>query len=175
MFAGALLVALFVTGCGGGDSESNVAATATDTIRHSGPTVAVLQPVGEMRAAGTARYSVNSDGSRSISLNIHGLEPAAWNRQYVVWQKHSRNDMVILATWPVGADRRLVESWEPNSASQRFLEDGSRTKLLITRIELNDRLTEPGAARNSYEHVVIGKPVLEGQFEGALVGAREGE
>lgn len=170
-FLAALLLVPLLIGCGGdSDSESNVAATATTTIRETGPTVAVLRPVGDVQATGTARYVKKPDGFPLIKLRAHGLEPASGDRQYIIWQKRSRNDMVMMATWYVGDDRRLVEDMEPNVSFLQYLERGLRTKLLITKINNNDRLYEPGASENSYKHNVIGTPVLEGQFEGALVG-----
>jgi hypothetical protein len=173
---GTLVFALLLTGCGSGsDSDSNVAVTASSSTRETGPTVAALRPVGDSQATGTARYSKGPDGSPSIRLRADGLAPTSGAQQYVVWQKHSRDDMVLLATWPVGADGKLVEAWEPSSASLGYLEGGLRTKLLITKVEDNAQLSAPGAAENSYVHHFIGRPVLEGQFEGALVGSTEGE
>jgi hypothetical protein len=172
----ALAAALLLIGCGGdSDSDSNVAATAESTIRETGPTVAVLRPVGNSEATGTAHYSKKADGFPLIRLRAHGLEPVSGDRQYIVWQKRSRNDMVMMATWYVGKDGRLVEDMEPNISFLQYLERGLRTKLMISRINNNDRLYEPGASRNSYEHNVIGTPVLEGQFEGALVGTPKPE
>lgn len=177
LIALALGIALPASGCGGG-SGSNVAATSaanttTQAIRHSGPTVAVLHPVGDVKASGTARYRKGPDGSPLLELRARGLEPVSGDRQYVVWQKHSRNDMVLLATWVVGKDGRLVETWSPSFASLQYLELGLRTKLLITKVELNDRLYEPSTSDNSYKHSFIGHPVLEGDFTGALVGSKE--
>jgi hypothetical protein len=137
----------------------------------SGTVTAVLHPVGDnSEATGDFEYTARLDETRLIKLQATGLEPASGDRQYAVWQKASRGDMVLLSTWHVGADGRLVESWEPNSASQRFLEDGSRTKLLITKVGDTTRLSE---ATNSYEHIYIGTPVLEGTITGPLVGFKE--
>jgi hypothetical protein len=130
--------------------------------------------MGDVEASGTARYLKTKDGLPLLKLRAEGLEPASGDRQYVVWQKHSRDDMYMLATWTVGKDGRLVETWSPNFASLQYLERGLRTKLLITKVELNDRLYEPAASDNSYKHSFIGRPVLEGDFTGALVGAEEG-
>lgn len=137
--------------------------------------MAVLHPVGDIEATGTARYLKEPDGSPLMRLRVQGLEPVSGDRQYVVWQKHSRDDMYLLATWTVGKDGRLVETWSPNFASLQYLERGLRTKLLITKVELNDRLYEPPASDDSYKHTYIGRPVLEGSFTGALVGSEEGE
>ncbi|HEX6781395.1 MAG TPA: hypothetical protein VF125_05125 [Solirubrobacterales bacterium] len=171
-----------MTGCGGGDdSGSNVAATSepettTETIRKTGPTVAVLHPVGEYAdAKGTARYSKKPNGVPLLKLRAEGLEPTSGRQQYVVWQTHSRDDMYTLATWVVGKDGRMIETWEPNFASLQYLELGLRTKLVITRVENYARLYEPAPTDDSYKHNFIGKPVLEGQFEGAIVGALEEE
>jgi hypothetical protein len=187
LLLGALAIAALGAGCGGGDSssaaatgEATVAATSGDpnvkTTKKgfgTGTVEAALHPVGEnAEASGWFQYTVELDESRLIKLQAAGLDPASGDRQYAVWQKDSRRDMVLLATWHVGADGRLDESWEPNSASQRFLEDGSRTKLLITKVGDNARLSE---ARNSYDHVYIGIPVLEGSIAGPLVGLKEGE
>lgn len=137
----------------------------------TGTVEAALHPVGDNSdASGHFEYTARLDETRLIKLRASGLEPAAGDRQYAVWQKASRGDMVLLSTWHVGADGRLVESWEPNSASQRFLEDGSRTKLLITKVGDTTRLSE---ATNSYEHIYIGTPVLEGDITGPLVGFKE--
>lgn len=175
MAACALVIAAFA-GCGGGsDGATTVAETVdqetTTPARTSGPTEAVLHPLGGSKATGRARYLKKADGTPFIRIRAQGLEPVSGDRQYIVWQKRSRDDMVMLATWYVGKDRRLDESWEPSSASLAYLEDGLRTKLLVTKIEVNDRLYEPGASKNSYVHYVIGHPVLEGNFTGALVGA----
>lgn len=171
------LVVAALTGCGGGssDSDTTVAETVNQETaiiaRTSGPTEAVLHPLGGGKATGRARYMKKADGTPFIEIRARGLEPVSGDRQYIVWQKRSRDDMVMLATWYVGKDRRLDESWEPSSASLGYLEDGLRTKLLITKIEVNDRLYEPGASKNSYVHYIIGHPVLEGDFTGSLVGA----
>ncbi|HET9198304.1 MAG TPA: hypothetical protein VFN92_08640 [Solirubrobacterales bacterium] len=137
--------------------------------------MAVLHPLGNVKASGTARYLKRPDGTPLIKLRVEGLEPVSGDRQYVVWQKRSRNDMILLATWFVGEDRRLNETWSPNFASLQYLELGLRTKLLITKVEFNDRLYERPATDNSYIHSFIGRPVLEGDFEGALVGVSEDE
>jgi hypothetical protein len=185
LLVSAVGIAALGAGCGGGDSSSDAptregtaAAIAADpnvkTTKKgfgTGTVEAVLHPVGESaEATGQFQYTVEFDESRLIELQAAGLEPASGDRQYAVWQKDSRRDMVLLATWHVGADGRLHESWEPNSASQRFLEDGSRTKLLITKVGDSARLSE---ARNSYDHIYIGIPVLEGDITGPLVGLKE--
>jgi hypothetical protein len=176
----AVLMLAIAPGCGSGSSDDDASAadeagqTAPTPKRTTGPTEAILRPVGEMKAKGHALYIKKPDGTPFIVLRGQGLKPASGDHQYIVWQKHSRDDMVLLATWVVGKNQRLSEEWAPSSASLAYLEDGLRTKLLITRIELNDRLYEAGASENSYVHHVIGRPVLEGQFEGALVGATEG-
>lgn len=191
LLVSALAIAAFGAGCGDGDSnsgpdvaattgEAKVAATTDETNVKttkkgfgSGTVEAALRPVGDNdQAAGRFQYTARLDESRLIKLRATGLDPASGDRQYAVWQKGSRRDMVLLSTWHVGADGRLVESWEPNSASQRFLEDGSRTKLLITKVGDVARLSE---ARNSYDHIYIGNPVLEGAITGPLVGFKEGE
>jgi hypothetical protein len=190
LLVGALAIAVFGAGCGGGDSSSDPTAAANDEAQveatsdatdvkitkkgfGSGTVTAVLRPVDDgSEAAGRFQYTTKLNESRLIKLRATGLDPASGNRQYAVWQKGSRRDMVLLATWHVGADGRLKESWEPNSASQRFLEDGSRTTLLITKVGDIARLSE---ARNSYDHIYIGNPVLEGAITGPLVGFKEGE
>lgn len=163
-----LLLAL-ASGCGGGSTTT----TTTAPKRTTGPTVAVLQPVDGSEASGRALYSKRPDGTPSIRMRLEGLEPVSGSARYVVWQKHSRDDMVLLAAWPVGEDQRLSKVWQPSFASLAYLEGGLRTKLLITRIGNLARIFS--ASENSYVHDVIGQPVLEGDFEGALVGAPEGE
>jgi hypothetical protein len=175
-----VLALALAVGCGGGSSsgDTNAADTAAQTTttavkRTTGPTVAVLQPLDGSEASGRAVYATKTDGSPSIKLRVQGLEPASPPARYIVWQKHSREDMVLLAAWPVGDDGRLSKDWTPSLASLAYLEGGVRTKLLITRIDKLSRMF--AGSQNSYVHDVIGTPVLEGQFEGALVGAEEGE
>lgn len=159
-------------GCGADEgSDSSTTSAATVMPIAAGTAQAVLRPVGGATARGGADYVKKPDETRLIRLHATGFEPASGQQQYAVWQKHSRDDMVLLATWRVGDNGRLVETWEPNSASLRFLEDGTRTKLLITRVGDISRLSE---AKDSYDHIYIGEPVLEGTFTGSLVGARLG-
>jgi hypothetical protein len=168
LMGGFLLCLVIVAGCGGAGTDTNAAATnqgaavkRTKKGFGSGVVEATLHPVGKMpEAKGKFQYIARLNETRLINLRVTGLDPVSGERQYAVWQKGSRWDMVLLATWHVGHD-----------ASQRFLEDGSRTTLLITKVGDHARLEE---ARNSYEHIYIGIPVLEGKITGPLIGINEG-
>jgi hypothetical protein len=153
LLACALAIALAV-GCGDGSPDgdttvTHTAAQATTTAarRTTGPTVAVLQPLGESEASGRAVYTKKPDGSPFVKLRVHGLEPVSAPSRYIVWQKHSRDDMVLLAAWPVGDDGRLSKDWAPSLASLFYLKDGVRTKLLITKIDKLSRMF--GGSENS--------------------------
>lgn len=170
-----LAVPALILGCGSGTPSSTNAAATTSPAksRETGPTEAVLHPVGASQASGRVVYVKKSPGEPLLKIRAEGLEPVAGERQYVIWQMASRHHMLSFATYYVGKDGRLSENLEPNPESLAFLEEGSTTQFLITKIDNDDALREAmWEAPNYLDPPFIGKRILQGTFTGPLVGAQ---
>jgi len=177
---GALVAALVMAGCGGSDSEEaggstdTVAATeAAETTKQpeSGPTEADLEPVGDNTASGTARYKIKPNSTPVLQLRLKGLDPVSGNSQYSIWMVGSRHDMVTIATYYVGKSGRLSQDLR-NVESFVFVEDGSKTQILITKVNDANRLREAmSESSDPWDPPLIGEPVLRGDFTGAFVGS----
>lgn len=135
----------------------------------SGPTEAVLKPAGDQSATGTARYSLNPTRIPALKVQIEGLTPTAGSQRYGVWMYGDRHDMVMLGAFEVKGDGKLVRGFE-TPESYMFVEEGSKTELLITMIDDIDEVGE-GIAEggNPWDPPTIGQPVLQGKFEGPFV------
>jgi hypothetical protein len=182
-----LALALLPSGCGGGDSSSTVAAETTEAAEpqnsgsaeatSSGPTKAVLQPVGDTKATGTILYRKKVNGYPLLKIRVQGLEPTLGEEKYVLWQMSSRDDMVPLATYVVGDSGKLNEDLQAGFESIAFLEDGSRTEMAITKVEDDDDWREGlGAGGDGmYDPAVPGKFILRAPLTGSLVGSPASE
>jgi hypothetical protein len=174
------LLAAFAAGCGGGGSDSG--ASTADTVaqdppattpqRTSGPTRAVLQPVDDSTASGTVSFTKKPDGTPLIKVRLEGLDPIAGEEQYVIWQLGSRHDMLPVASYYAGKDGRVTEEIESSYEPFQFLEDGSKTEILVTYVAQDDdwRNGLSGGSQGSWDPLVVGKHLLEGPITGSLVG-----
>jgi len=171
----ALLLVILATGCGGSGSSDPAAAAAAAQSIESGPTEAALHPVGDGEAQGRIVYVKKPPRGGLLKIRLKGLEPISGEKQYVVWLMSARDDMVCLATYYVGRDEKLFANLEPNPIHLRTLEDGSKTQVLITKVNSDDRLREAiDEAPDAYNPTLIGDPLLRGVMSGPLVDATEG-
>lgn len=170
------IMAAQTAGCGGsassdGTDGSGWTAATTAPQRTSGPTRAALEPVDGNSATGTARFLIPPKSTPLLQIEAHGLEPASGESRYAIWIVGDRHDMVSLAAFQVGADGRLLRKIG-NVESHAFVEDGTKTELLVTRVENVDQLNKSIAeSTDPWDPPQIGEPVLHGSFEGALVGS----
>jgi len=180
--AGALVCAALVSGCGGSTStdESPGTAEATEAAEtrrkvHPGETEALLEPAGESSARGTARYQTRPDNTPVLHVEASGLEPVSGASRYAIWMYGDRHDMVNLAAFQVDEDGRLSRQLE-TPESYAFVEDGSKTELLVTKVDNIDKIGE-GIAESGdpWDPPIIGETVLEGTFEGPFVGSAKGQ
>lgn len=170
------IAAMLAAGCGGSagsaSSDGNGTTEATTApVRKTGPTRAALASVDGSAATGTARFLVRPQDTPVLQIEAEGLEPTHGASRYVIWIAGDRHDMVSEAAFPVGADGRLSRKID-NGESQSFVEDGTKTELLITKVgkigSLDQSLSQ---SSDPWDPPQIGKPVLSGNFEGALVGS----
>jgi hypothetical protein len=180
--ATALILAAFVCGCGGSSSNdaSATAGGATEAVEtrrqvHPGETEALLEPVGESSAQGTARYQTRPNSTPVLHVEAAGLEPVSGKSRYAIWIVGDRHDMVNLAAFQVDGKGRLSRQLE-NPESYAFVEEGSKTELLVTKVDDVNRVGE-GISESSdpWDPPIIGEPVLQGTFEGPFVGSAGGQ
>lgn len=166
-----LAFAVIAGGCGGGSSAAT-AETGGPTARSAGPTEAVLRSLGGSGVTGTVVYVKQSSGLPVMKIRLQGLERATGEKQYFIWQLGSRHNMVSFASYHVPAGGSLSVKLEPNPESLSFLEDGSTTEFLVTKV-LNDDRFFAAAEKNpsATDPAQIGEPVARGAFAGPLVGA----
>lgn len=175
-----LIMTVLAVGCGGSGSDEDTGSTdsvkateAAETTQkpESGPTEAVLEPVGDNTASGTARYLLRPNSTPVLQLRAKGLDRATGERQYSVWAVGDRHDMVMLAAYYVSKSGRLSQDLK-NVESYVFVEDESKTELLITKVNNDDRVREAlWESENPWDPPLIGEPVLRGTFTGSFVGS----
>jgi len=179
--AGALVLAALVCGCGGsssaGGSATGVKTTeAVETRRkvHPGKTEALLEPIEESSAQGTARYQIRAHSTPVLHVEAAGLEPVSGKSRYAIWIVGDRHDMVNLAGFQVGGDGRLSRQLE-TPESYIFVEEGSKTELLVTKVDDFNRVGQGiSESGDPWDPPLIGEPVLQGTFEGPFVGSPGG-
>lgn len=173
LVAGAFVV--FAAGCGSsGSSDSNAAATVKPVQKHaeSGPTEAVLQPVGDSGVSGKVVYVKQASGIPLMKIRLRGVKKATGETQYFIWQLGDRHHMTTFASYHVPHGSKLSVNLEPSPESLAWLEDGSKTQMLITRVTNDDRFFESQEEwSNGEDPTEIGVPVARGTFTGALVGS----
>lgn len=169
------VVALLQAGCGDSGSGS-ATADATTKARPSGPTEAALGELGDSGVTGTVVYVKQSSGLPMMKINLSGLERATGEKQYFMWQMGSRHNMVSFASYHVPNGGKLSVNLEPNPESLSFLEDGSTTEFLVTKVNNDDRFFAAlEKAPSASDPAQIGEPVARGAFTGPLVGSKGGE
>ena len=135
------------------------------------PTEAVLKPVGNQSATGTARYSLNPSRIPALKVEIEGLTPTVGTQRYGVWMYGDRHDMVMLGAFQVPKDGGLSRGFE-TVESYTFVEEGSKTEIVITMIGDVDQISEGiSEGGDPWDPPLIGEPVLQGKFEGPFVGS----
>jgi hypothetical protein len=174
--AAALVLAALVSGCGGSSSTDGGAAEveATEPVEtrrkvHPGETEALLEPIGDSSTQGTARYQIRPNSTPVLHIEAAELEPVSGQSRYAIWIVGDRHDMVNLAAFQVGGDGRLSRQIE-TPESYGFVEDGSKTELLVTKVDDINKVGE-GISESSdpWDPPLIGEPVLQGTFEGPFV------
>lgn len=170
-----LVVGLLLVGCGDSGSGSATADTTTKA-RTPGPTEAALSELNSSGVSGTVVYVKQSSGIPMMKIRLKGLERATGETQYFMWQMGSRHDMVSYASYHVPKANQLSVNLEPNPESLSWLEDGSTTEFLVTKVENDDRFFEAEEkAPSAGDPAMIGEPVARGAFTGPLVGTAGGE
>jgi len=167
----ALLLVVMAIGCG--STGSNAATADNDPAGwDSGPTKAVLKPLGNSGVTGTVVYVKQGSALPVMKIRLKGLERATGEKQYFIWQMGSRHNMVSFASYHVPKGGKLSVDLEPNPESLSFLEDGSTTEFLVTKVLNDDRFFEAEEkAPSATDPAQIGEPVARGTFTGALVGS----
>jgi hypothetical protein len=164
---------LLLLGCGGTGSGSATAGDAPKR-RSSGPTEAVLRSLGDSGVTGTVVYEKQSTGLPLMKIRLNGLERATGEKQYFIWQMGSRDNMVSFASYHAPDGGKLSVNLEPNPESLSFLEDGSTTEFLVTKVNNDDRFFAAAEkAPSASDPAQIGEPVARGTFTGPLVGSAD--
>jgi hypothetical protein len=184
MILALLACSLLAVGCGGSESTegggdtnaieaTEAAATPPRQQPKSGPTEAILEPVGDDGPTGVARYLLKPNRTPVFKLEMHGLEPTSAKGGYRLWVFGNRHDMVGLATFKVGKTGRISYKSE-TVESHIFVEEGSKPDLLITRIDSVEHLREALLQGDDlWDPLYIGEPILRGTFEGPFVGSAD--
>lgn len=167
-------LALVAAGCGSsGSSDTNAAATVKGPT--SGPTQATLHSVGDSGVSGKVVYVKQPSGMPLMKIRLQGVHKATGEAQYFIWQMGSRHNMTSFASYHVPHGSRLWVNLEPSPESLSWLKDGSKTQMLITRVENDDRFFASQEQWPSAEDPTeIGVPVARGTFAGPLVGESTG-
>lgn len=165
-----LVVWVLAAGCGGGaPAGSNAAATTKSPDK--GPTEAVLHPLKGSGVSGKVVYVKQRTGMPLAKIRLEGLEKATGETQYFLWQLGSRHNMVSPASYHVPHGDRLSVNLEPSPEGLAWLEDGSTTEFLVTKIENDDAyFASRERASSASDPAMIGTPVARGAFSGPLVG-----
>jgi hypothetical protein len=120
---------------------------------------------------GTVVYVRRGSGLPVVKIRLKGLERATGEKQYFMWQMGSRDNMVSIASYHVPGGDELSVHLEPNPESLSFLEDGTTTEFLVTKVLNDDRFfAAQEKAPSASEPAVIGEPVARGAFTGPLAG-----
>lgn len=168
----ALVLALVAFGCGSSTGSDTATAETDPPARSSGPTKAVLKSLADSGVTGTVVYEKRSAGLPVMKIRLSGLERATGEKQYFIWQMGSRHNMVSFASYHVPKGGKLSVNLEPNPESLSFLEDGSTTEFLVTKVLNDDRFFEAEEkAPSATDPAQIGEPVARGTFTGPLVGS----
>jgi hypothetical protein len=175
-----LSAAASLLGCGGSDPPGSGATAASgqgpSTRASSGPTEAILHPLGESGVSGKVVYVKQKSGFPLVKIRLRGLERATGETQYFMWQLGSRQNMVSPASYHVPHGGKLSVNLEPSPEGLSWLEDGTTTEFLVTKIANDDvYFVAREHSRTAGDPAMIGRPVARGAFTGALVGAAGGE
>lgn len=173
------LLAGAFSGCGSTDSSSSVSASPPGQPKVESAR-ATLHPMAGSKASGSVVLTRDPQGY-ALSLDAQNLEPTRGAHQYALWQLQdpedlvslrAAEDMVMLATYRVGGDRRLTEEFEPPLRAYEGVPEGRLTHFLITLIDSPERLQDSIVEFDETgKPPDLGRPVAEGTFSGRLVGA----
>jgi hypothetical protein len=167
------LTALLILGCGGAESKSATAG-GPESNRSAGPTEAVLKSLNNSGVTGTVLYKKQSSDLPVMKIKLDGLQRANGEKQYFIWQMGSRHNMVSFASYHAPHGGKLSVTLEPNPESLAFLEDGSTTEFLVTKVNNDDRFFAAAEkAPSGSDPAQIGEPVARGTFKGPLVGSTD--
>ncbi len=176
------LLVLALHGCGDDGDSPSAAAPAPEKPQVESAE-ARLRPLASSGASGTAVMTKRPKTPQGyvLAVDVHGLAPTRGENQYALWQiedpedrvaLRSAADMVALATYRVGADRRLSVEFEPPLRAYEAVPEGRLTHFLITRIESPERLQDSIVEFDETGRPPdLGDPIAEGTFSGPLVGA----
>jgi hypothetical protein len=178
-----MILSALVAGCGSSETtdtvgthafEATEAAETTSQQPKSGPTEAQLEPIGDNTATGTARYLLKPGRTPVLRIEVEGLEPVSGPSRYAIWIVGNRHDMVSLAGFQARSDGRISRRIE-TVESFDFVENGSKTELLVTKVDDIGKVGE-GIAGSSepWDPPIIGEPVVGGTFVGPFVGSASG-
>lgn len=106
-----------------------------------------------------------------MKIRLQDLKKATGEAQYFIWQMGDRHHMTSFASYHVPHGTTLSVNLEPSPESLGWLEEGSKTQMLITRIENDDVFfASQEDWPNAEDPTEIGAPVARGTFVGPLVG-----
>jgi hypothetical protein len=175
-----LLTVIFY-GCGGGGGSSSPATSAVERAKVESAE-ATLHPIASSNATGTV-VLVKKPQGYMLTLEARRLAPTHGANQYALWQLQdpqvrvalqAPEEMVMLATYRVGASGRLSVEFEPPLRAYEAIPNGRLTHFLITRIDSPERLQDSIVQFDETgKPPDLGRPIAEGTFSGPLVGAAE--
>lgn len=167
--AAALAWSVLSAGCGEGGPD---AATPVAETEKSGALAAeaILHPVGDWTASGRVVLVKKPAGEDVVQIRLKGLEPAIGETQYALWVMSSRHDISSIGAWRVREDRKLEEDIA-NPTFISYVEHGTKTRFLVTRVYSDDRWRDEILEGKPYDPAWIGQSVLRGEFTGPLVGS----
>jgi|SRR5690348_679866 len=168
---GGCVLVMMAAGCGSsGPSDSTAAAKVKEPT--SGPTEAVLSPVGNSGVSGKVVYVEQPSGMPLMKIRLRGVKKATGETQYFIWQMGDRHHMTSFASYHVPHGAKLSVNLEPSLESLGWLKEGSKTQMVITLVENDDHFFETEEHwANGEDPTEIGEPVARGTFVGPLVGA----
>lgn len=134
-----------------------------------------MRPVAGSGVSGKVDYVKQPSGQPMMKIRLQGVHKAVGETQYFIWQMGSRHNMTSFASYFVPHGSTLSVNLEPNFESLAWLEDGSTTRMLITRVQNDDRyFASQGHWPSATDPTEIGTPVARGTFSGPLVGSSTG-
>ena len=169
-----LTLAVLASGCGSSGSADSKAAATVKRVE-AGPTVAILHPLGDSGVSGQVAYVKQPSDVPLMKIRLQGVHKATGETQYFIWQMSSRHHMTSFASYHVPRGTKLSVDLEPSPESLGWLEDGSKTQMMITRVRNDDDFfASEDDWPNAEDPTEIGVPVARGTFTGSLVGAATG-
>jgi hypothetical protein len=143
-----------------------VAATVDKGV--PGPTQASLHSLGNSGVSGKLVLT-RLPGTLLVKVQLRGLHKTTGLTQYMIWQMGSRHNMTFYKSYSIPQGSTLSATFEPTMQFLHWLKDGSKPRILITRVKDVDLFL---LAREHWpdpsDPTEIGIPVARGTFTGPL-------